>query len=268
VNFMFRPHVILLRTVYCTAFCLVGFLIGTFAQAQLPSGSCSEYRGTLGSSTQIGMSLYAKDQVLEGSYFYRKYLTDIPLAGQYAAARDISLVEGASSGELHGTFSLHFAESDPQFKTAQTLQSEVLRGRWTSADGKTSFPVYLKIEHDCPPPGHLWYEVAGGRSEEAIEKNVQSFVGAIATGNREVAAKFVSYPCTFWQNREQISLRSSSEFLKYYDQIFTVKFKSEISKGIPHHMFANWQGIMLANGAVWFDSEGRAKHFNNALTNP
>jgi hypothetical protein len=222
----------------------------------------------LGGSTQIGMSLYARDQVLEGSYFYRKYLADIPLTEQYTAARDISLPEKAAGGEAQGTFLLHVAENDPHFKPAETLQGEILCGTWTSADGKTSYPVYLEMGHDCPPPGHLRYEVAGGRSEEAIEKNVRSFLQAVAVGNRPAVAKFISYPCTFWQNKKQISVESSSELLKHDDQIFTVKFKSLISEGIPHHMFANWRGIMLARGAVWFDAEGKAKHFNNNPTTP
>ncbi len=64
---------------------------------------------------------------------------------------------------------------------------------------------------------------------------------------------------------KRVSIGNSAEFLKDYDQIFTAAFVAQIAKGIPHHMFANAQGIMLADGAVWFDAEGKAKHFNNQL---
>src|SRR5271165_6241943 len=89
------------------------FLHVTALHAQLKSGSCFDYSGTLGKSTRIGISLYAQDQQLEGSYFYKDHLADIPLSGRYTSARDISLTEKDPGGEIRGTFLLHFAESDP-----------------------------------------------------------------------------------------------------------------------------------------------------------
>ncbi len=248
---------------------LTGALLCCFAgpsvQAQLASGSCNEYRGTLGENIQIGMSLYAKAQTLQGSYFYKKHLTDIPLTGRYTAARDISLSEIDSANQPKGTFLLHFAESDSHFKTSTPLQAEVLQGKWVSADGKFSYPVYLQTEHDCAIPGQTRYAVAGATSDDLVEKNARAFYDAVMAGNPTVAVKYVSFPATFFQSGKRVSIGNSAEFLKDYDQIFTAAFMAQIAKGIPHHMFANAQGIMLADGAVWFDAEGKAKHFNNQL---
>jgi hypothetical protein len=59
-------------------------------------------------------------------------------------------------------------------------------------------------------------------------------------------------------------IANSAEFVKVYDPLFTPAFVAKIITGIPHPMFANAQGIMLADGAVWFNENGKAIAFNNA----
>jgi hypothetical protein len=241
----------------------MGLLASSAIFAQLKSGSCNEYRGTMGKNTQIGMSLYDKDQELAGSYFYKKNLKDILLTGKYTAARDISLVESDPANQPRGTFRLQFAEYDAHYQTAELLQAEVLLGKWTSADGKTSYPVYLQLDHECSAPGQSRYAVAGATSDEVVEKNAQAFYDAVVAGNRPAAAKCVSYPATYFDGGKRKKITNSSEFLKVYDQIFTSAFVAEIANGVPHHMFVNSQGIMIADGKVWFDADGKAKHFIN-----
>ncbi|HMD43305.1 MAG TPA: hypothetical protein VKH45_09535 [Candidatus Acidoferrum sp.] len=243
--------------------CAIGLLACPPIYAQLKSGTCNEYRGTLGKSTQIGMSLYAKDQELAGSYFYKKNLMDIPLAGKYTAARDISLFETDSANQPRGVFELQFPEHDPHFQTADSLQAEVLQGKWTSTDGKGSYPVYLQLDHQCVPPGQSRYGAAGATSDADVEKNAQAFYAAVVAGDRASAAKYVAYPATYFDRGKEIKISSSAEFLKVYDQIFTPALIAQIAKSIPHHMFVNTQGIMIADGKVWFDADGKARQFNN-----
>jgi hypothetical protein len=57
--------------------------------------------------------------------------------------------------------------------------------------------------------------------------------------------------------------RNQQEFLNNYDRIFTAKFVQRIREAIPHNMFANSRGVMIADGAVWFDEMGRVKALNN-----
>ena len=49
-----------------------------------------------------------------------------------------------------------------------------------------------------------------------------------------------------------------------FDRLFTKQFVGKIADDIPHNMFANSQGIMIADGAVWFNEHGKAMAFNNA----
>ena len=249
--------------VWVVVFSLSLFVQVTVVQGQLKSGWCLDYGGTLGKSARIGMSLFVQDQRLKGSYFYNAHLTDIPLRGRYTASRDILLTENGPRGETRGTFQLHFAESDSHFKSSEPLQTEVLNGTWTSADGKRTYPVHLQMEQNCPAPGKSRYAVAGASNDEIVEKNAQAFYSAILAGDREKAARFVSYPSTIFSNGNQKVIKNASDCLKVYSQIFSPTFAMEIAAGVLHHMFANAQGIMIADGKVWFDETGKAKHFNN-----
>jgi hypothetical protein len=53
------------------------------------------------------------------------------------------------------------------------------------------------------------------------------------------------------------------EFLSNYDSIFTGNFIERVRGAIPHNMFANAEGIKIADGAVWFDEKGKVKALNN-----
>ena len=231
--------------------------------AQIKRGSCNEYRGTIAKNTEIGLALYARDQSLVGSYFYKKDLKDIELSGKYISARDISLRDTDPKNESR--FQLHFAEHSPKFETASPLQAEVLEGTWTSADGKTSYPVYLQLDHECVPPGNQRYGPAGASSDALVERNARAFYDAVVGGKPEVAKSYVAYPATYFDDGKRKQISNSADFLKLYEKIFTPSFVAEIAKGIPHHMSVNEQGIMIADGKVWFDADGKAKHFNNQV---
>jgi len=232
---------------------------------QIKEGECWEYRGKMGDNVEIGMSLFMQDARLQGNYFYVKNLKDITLSAQGVTERDITLDEHDSSGNLQGTFRLRFVETDPELKSDKPLTVDILRGDWVRADGKLDLPVRLSLQYSCNMVGsqRYGYGVVGGTSDELVEKNVQGFYFAVLRGDKEEAAKFVSFPLSFALNKQSKTIYNRAAFLRYYDQIFTKAFQAKIAKGIPHHMFANWQGIMIGNGEVWFDENGKARHFNN-----
>ncbi len=242
-----------------------GLLFSQPISAQIRSGSCNEYRGTIGEHTEIGLALYAGNGSLQGSYFYKKDLKDITLAGKFTSARDISLTGTDSAGQSHGEFQLHFAEHRREYETTKSLEAEVLEGKWTSADRKTSDPVYLQLDHECVPPGQKRYESAGASSDELVERNAQAFYDAVVGGKPERAARYVAYPATYFEGGKRKQISNPAEFLKLYKKIFTPTYVAEIAKGIAHHMFVSAQGIMIADGKVWFDADGKAKHFNNQV---
>lgn len=253
------------RGLSLVVFSLASVLAGSAVHAQIRSGSCNEYRGTLGKNTEIGMTLRAQGDTLEGSYFYRKNLRDIPLTGNAASPRDIVLQEMDPADQPRAEFRLHLAEHSPSFPTAEPLQAEVLQGNWTSAGGKTSYPVSLQLDHACAAGGTNRYAAAGATSEEQVEKNAQAFYDAVVHNKPAIAAQYVAYPATYFDGGERKELGSSAQFLELYPRIFNPAFIAGIARGIPHQMFVSAQGILLADGRVWFDANGKAKHFNNQV---
>lgn len=226
-----------------------------------------DYLGDIDGKTVIGMTLHQRDgQKLTGSYFYKRYLKDIPLTGEFTGKRDLVLREIDSQGQTRGTFALHFAEGDPRHtrRGDAPLTVDVLTGTWMSPDDKKIFRVYLALATIVPGATEgKRYHVAGASDDALVERNVQAFCAAVVKGDRKVAASDASYPVEFSLSGKRDRARNQQEFLNNYDRIFTAKFVQRIREAIPHNMFANSQGVMIADGAVWFDEIGRVKALNN-----
>jgi hypothetical protein len=75
-----------------------------------------DYRGDLGGTIVIGLSLEdSQDRTqLRGIYFYKKYLKDLSLEGEYTGERAIVLRERGANGVVSGIFALRFADRDPR----------------------------------------------------------------------------------------------------------------------------------------------------------
>ena len=224
-----------------------------------------DYLGDRDGKTVIGMTLHQRDgQKVNGSYYYKRYLKDIALTGEFTGERDLVLRENDTKGQLAGTFTLHFAESDPRHtRTGDALTVDVLAGKWTSADQSKSYSVYLALSTVVGGTAGQRYRVAGASDDALVERNVQAFCTAVKEGDRKTAAGLVSYPAMFSLDGRRSRARNEQEFLADYDQIFTEKFVEKIRNSIPHNMFANSQGIMIGDGAVWFNEKGRVKALNN-----
>jgi hypothetical protein len=243
------------------------FVLPLFAAAPLlQDPGLYHYLGDLDGKTVISMTLHQRvgDKV-NGSYFYKKRLKDIPLTGEFSGERDLILRENSAKGEPVGTFTLHFAESDPRHtRTGDTLTVDVLSGKWTSVDRSKSYPVYLALSTIVSGATEgMRYRVAGAIEDASVENNAQAFCASVEKGDRKTAAGLVHYPVLFSVAGKRSRASNEEEFLSAYDRIFTAKFVDKIRNSIPHNMFANSDGIMLGDGAVWFDEKGLVKGLNN-----
>jgi hypothetical protein len=224
-----------------------------------------EYRGDFGSGKTFRLTLEKAGTTVSGDYFYAKPLKDIPLEGEFITERDLVLHETDGTGVAGATFSLSFAAKDPRGHfNGSLLTNEVLMGSWSNADNTESHPVYLYLIGEMRlPAGASRYSIAGADDDAVVEKNAEAFYSAVLRGNRTAAAKYVSYPLSFYVKGKQVEARNRTEFLRKYDLIFTREFRARIASSIPHNMLATSEGIMLGNGEVWFNSEGKAFRLNN-----
>ena len=141
---------------------------------------------------------------------------------------------------------------------------DVLTGKWTSADQSKSYPVYLALTTIVAGATEgKRYRVAGATNDAFVERNIQAFCSAVERGDRKTAAGFISYPVAFSLAGKRTRARNEQEFLADYDRIFMAPFVEKVRNAVPHNMFANSEGIMIGDGAVWFNEKGRVKALNN-----
>lgn len=228
-----------------------------------PQSPLSIYSGTIGKAmVRVGLRL-AKGRV-EGRYAYAISTADIPLRGSLdAAGRNLKLTEYDAAGKAAATFNGTFKDSDPQFANGSKLNCEVVTGTWTPANGKP--PIAFRLSEDSSTDagfGHL-YDVGGANGDEPVNKAAAAFRSAVLRNNREAVAHMIAYPVETGVSGKRTKIGTPAALLAHYDGIFTAKFRAAIAGDVPRLMFARDQGIMLGNGEVWFDGNGKVKALNN-----
>lgn len=89
------------------------------------------------------------------------------------------------------------------------------------------------------------------------QKFVKSFIANVKSNNKEEVAAFISFPL----GREYPipTVKNKADFIKRYDQIFDATLKNEIIKSNPAKDWTEmgYQGIMLGQGDIWMDTNGK-----------
>ena len=104
--------------------------------------------------------------------------------------------------------------------------------------------------------------VSAQNVKPVYQKCIQSFIDTLKTGKKEAIAEMVAYPL----KREYPipDVVDKSDFIKRYDEIFDTTLKNEITKSDPGKDWSDmgWRGIMLNQGNVWMDFDGRLTSVN------
>jgi hypothetical protein len=79
---------------------------------------------------------------------------------------------------------------------------------------------------------------------------------AVASDDRAAVAALVAYPFQARVNGQAVKLRDAAHFVADYDKIVTPKVKHAIANQTYATLFANWQGVMIGDGEVWFSGVG------------
>ncbi len=79
---------------------------------------------------------------------------------------------------------------------------------------------------------------------------------AVAAGDKAAVAAVVDYPFQARINGKAVKLRDAAHFMADYDKIVTSKVKNAVAGQTYETLFANWQGVMIGDGEVWFSGVG------------
>lgn len=76
---------------------------------------------------------------------------------------------------------------------------------------------------------------------------------AVASGDKATVASMVDYPFQARIKGKAVKIRDQKHFVADYDQIVTSKVKNALASQTYATLFANWQGVMIGDGEVWFN---------------
>lgn len=77
---------------------------------------------------------------------------------------------------------------------------------------------------------------------------------AVTAGDKQKVAAMISYPLSVNAKGHRL-IRNSARFLKEYDRLFTPAIVKAIETQKPECLFANYQGVMIGSGQIWFDEQ-------------
>ncbi len=109
--------------------------------------------------------------------------------------------------------------------------------------------------------------LAGAQTAAEVNSNLNSLFGdhkpyeeffaklkkAVADGDKETVASMIDYPFQARLKGKAVKIRDQKHFVADYDQVVTAKVKDAVAKQTYPTLFANWQGVMIGDGEVWFN---------------
>ena len=107
---------------------------------------------------------------------------------------------------------------------------------------------------------------AGAQSAEEMNRTLDDLYGAhapyhaffdklkkaVAENDKQTVASMVEYPFKARINGKSVTIRDAAHFVADYDKVITPKVKEAVSKQTYPNLFANWQGVMIGDGEVWY----------------
>lgn len=104
--------------------------------------------------------------------------------------------------------------------------------------------------------------ISGQDLKPEYQKFIKTFINNVKNDKKQAVAGMISYPL----KREYPipEIKNKVDFVKRYSEIFDSALKSEIIKSNPATDWSQmgWRGIMLNQGSVWIDEEGRLTAIN------
>lgn len=101
---------------------------------------------------------------------------------------------------------------------------------------------------------------------ERLETFFTELQQAVTNDDADALAQMVAYPISVTIDGESVDIAGESEFVTDFDQIFTSDVKDAVTSQSYETLFANWQGVMIGDGEVWFsivDDAPRITAINN-----
>lgn len=84
---------------------------------------------------------------------------------------------------------------------------------------------------------------------------------AIQENDRELLASMVTYPLPVHEGKGTRTIQNRREFVYRYRDVITPEVKAAVVGQSPECLFANYEGVMIGRGQVWFEAESSRAPF-------
>jgi len=203
------------------------------------------------------MTLDFNDNAVTGLYFYTSYLKDIRINGILVDGRRLSLEERDAADKVVARFDGTFQTTDPRHHIGGKLECEVIVGIWQRLDRKQEQPFYLALTDENIGDLYHQYIRAGIEDDERVNRGAQRFQNAVKQADKKAVASLIDYSIKF-----ACLPPDPATLIRSYDLIFTPDVRKLIARAIPRAMQATNDGVLLADGLVYFDGKGKVIQFN------
>jgi hypothetical protein len=224
------------------------------------------YTGQLGERNPLRLVLRpSSGGKLEGRYANASSLSDTYLTGKLENKSRLHLTEFDAGGMPRATFEGDFTANDDVNRQRGAASScEVISGQWKDLRNGRSVPFELALASiQSGKIDHL-YGVAGVSDDDTLNRAATQFRKGVLDDRRDVVAQSMRYPLRVSLHGKTLMLRNPKSLLARYNEIFTDAYVRTIGAAVPRLMFARDQGVMLGEGAVWFDASGRVIALNRS----
>lgn len=228
------------------------FITNCYAQL-LEVSAWNTFDGRIG-STESQLSLYLfSDNTIKGNYVIKKNGEKILLVG-HLKANAIFLTELKYKSGFKGN---SFTDTLDKFE-----------GTWTDSLKNMSLPFYFTLSTiNWGDYEHRYSDVLG--STEEVEGFMKQVKNAILSNDKEWIANHMHYPTRHVLNKGFTSINNKYQFIKYYNQIFTKKFKDKIKSDLTTNLFDRNGEVMLGSGEIWIgNSTSKKNNFLITAINP
>ena len=224
------------------------------------------YTGQLGERNPLRLVLRTTSGgKLEGRYANASSQGDTPLTGKLENKSRLLLTEFDAGGMPRATFEGEFSSADDVNRQRGASSScEVLSGQWKDLRSGRSVPFDLALASIQNGKLDHLYGVAGVNDDETVNRAATQFRKGVLDDRRDVVAQSIRYPLHVSLRGKTLILRNPKSLLARYNEIFTDGYVRTIGSSVPRLMFARDQGVMLGDGAVWFDASGRVIALNRS----
>jgi len=217
------------------------------------------YEGSIGSKYRVRMTLIFSGRNVNGVYFYANELKDIQLQGRIINGVDIILDELNAAGKAVARFEGKFLEHDDIHRRfgSNKLECEIIVGSWHKLNSNKIQSVDLSIDSGTFGTLTNRYSIAGAQDDSLIHQNALLFWNAVKRKDKRTVASLILYPIAVGISNGTKLINSPNELITNYNAIFSPRYRKAIVNALPRNMFVRDQGVMLGNGEVWFNSNGK-----------